>query len=110
MVSKKPHAAIRKPAALRRGDTVAIVAPASPIEKELLEAGCKRLEAMGYEPLYVPEILDCDLYFAGSVHRRTDELQGMFVREDVGAVLCARGGYGSNYLLEKLDWKKLQKH
>ena len=49
MSAAKSHASMRKPPALRPGDTVAIVAPASPIEKELLDAGCRRLEAMGYK-------------------------------------------------------------
>src|SRR5438105_2120907 len=110
MVSKKSHAGMRKPASLRRGDAVAIVAPSSPIEKELLDAGCKRLETMGYRPLYLPAILDRDLYFAGTAKRRARELEEMFGRDDVRAVLCARGGYGSNYLLEEVAWKKLQRH
>src|SRR5205823_3374385 len=110
MVSKKSHAGMRKPAFLRRGDVVAIVAPSSPIERELLDAGCKRLETMGYRPLYLPAILDRDLYFAGTAKRRARELEEMFGRDDVRAVLCARGGYGSNYLLEQVDWKKLQRH
>ena len=82
MVSKKSHAGMRKPAPLRRGDTVAIVAPSSPIEKELLDAGCKRLETMGYRPLYLPAILDRDLYFAGTAKRRARELEEMFGRDD----------------------------
>jgi muramoyltetrapeptide carboxypeptidase len=110
MSAKKSHAGMRKPKALRTGDTVAIVAPASPIEKELLDAGCKRLQRMGYRPLYLPTILNRDLYFAGSVERRARELEEMSARDDVRAILCARGGYGSNYLLEKLDWKKIKGH
>src|SRR5438270_13168818 len=102
MSAAKSHASMRKPPALRSGDTVAIVAPASPIEKELLDAGCGKLEAMGYKPFYLPSILDRDLYFAGSAARRAHELEEMFVNDDVRALLCARGGYGSNYLLDKL--------
>ena len=55
-------------------------------------------------------ILDQDLYFAGSAQRRTQELEEMFVREEVRAILCARGGYGSNYLLERLDIEKIKAH
>jgi muramoyltetrapeptide carboxypeptidase len=58
---------------------------------------------MGYRPFYLPSILDRDLYFAGSVKRRVDELHEMFRRKEVRAVLCARGGYGCNYLLPHLD-------
>src|SRR5262245_55115401 len=92
-----------KPPALRSGDKVGIVAPASNIKRELLEQGTGRLRQMGYEPVYFESILDRDLYFAGSVERRARELEAMFERKDIRAILCARGGYGSNYLPLALD-------
>ena len=99
-----------KPGALRAGDRVAIVAPASNIKRELLEAGCDSLRAAGYEPLYLPSILDHDLYFAGPVERRARELEEMFVRDDIRAIVCARGGYGANYLLNAIDIRKIAAH
>jgi muramoyltetrapeptide carboxypeptidase len=100
----------RKPPALVPGDTVGIVAPASNIQPGMLEAGVLALERMGYRPFYQPSILDQDLYFAGSVKRRARELEEMFERDDIRAILCARGGYGSNYLLEELDLEKIAAH
>jgi len=91
------------PLALQPGDTVGIIAPAGPIETGALEAGCATLLRMGYQPFYLPSILDRDLYFAGSAERRLHELHEMFRRREVRAVLCARGGYGCNYLLPRLD-------
>jgi muramoyltetrapeptide carboxypeptidase len=104
-----------KPRALRAGDKVGIVAPASNIKREALEAGCEGLRRAGYEPFYFDSILDRDLYFAGSVERRAKELEEMFVRDDVRAIICARGGYGSNYLLPTpssngLDFQKIAAH
>lgn len=95
-----------KPPALKPGDTVGIVAPASNVKRADLEAGCEGLRRAGYQPVYSDTILDKDLYFAGSVERRTRELEEMFVRTDVRAIICARGGYGANYLLETLDLRK----
>jgi muramoyltetrapeptide carboxypeptidase len=65
------------------------------------------LQALGYKPVYFDSIFDRDLYFAGSRERRARELEEMFVREDVRAILCARGGYGTNYLLTALDPQKI---
>jgi muramoyltetrapeptide carboxypeptidase len=96
-----------KPPALRPGDTVGIVAPASNIKREVLEKGCERLQQLGYTPVYSESILEQDWYFAGSVDRRARELEEMFVRPEVRAILCARGGYGSNYLLRELDPGKI---
>jgi muramoyltetrapeptide carboxypeptidase len=99
-----------KPPALRPGDTIGIVAPASNVKREDLEAGCEGLRRAGYRPFYFDSILEQDLYFAGSAQRRARELEDMFQREDVRAIVCARGGYGSNYLLEALEWKTIKAH
>ena len=96
-----------KPRALRPGDKVGIVAPASNVKREMLEAGCDGLRRAGYEPFYFESILERDLYFAGPAERRARELEDMFVRDDIRAIVCARGGYGSNYLLPSLDSKAL---
>ena len=97
-----------RPPALRPGDVVGIVAPASNINKDDLEAGCTALQRAGYRPFYFDSIAEKELYFAGSIERRARELQDMFARREVRAILCARGGYGSNYLLGKLDPEKIK--
>src|SRR2546427_4012673 len=99
-----------KPPTLRPGDIVGIVAPASDVKREALEAGCEMLRSLGYRPFYFDSLFDRDLYFAGSVERRARELEEMFVRDEVRAILCARGGYGSNYLFETLDLGKIKRH
>lgn len=99
-----------KPPALRPGDTIGIIAPASNIKRELLETGCIAIEQLGYKPFYFDSILEQDLYFAGTVDRRLSELQKMFSRDDIKAILCARGGYGANYLLNRLDLGNLLAH
>ncbi len=87
-----------------------IVAPASNIKRELLDAGCDGLRRAGYEPFYFESILDRDLSFAGSVERRARELQEMFARHDVRAIICARGGYGANYLLSAIKPAAIAAH
>ncbi len=99
-----------KPPTLKPGDVVGIVAPASDIKRELLEAGCDALRELGYKPFYFDSILERDSYFAGSHERRAHELQEMFERDDVRAIICARGGYGSNYLLNALDLPRIASH
>src|SRR5579859_274195 len=99
-----------KPAALLAGDVVGIVAPASPVLRDQLEAGCATLERMGYRSFFLASIFEEDLFFAGSAERRAHELEEMFERAEVKAIICARGGYGSNYLLPRLDFKKIAKN
>jgi muramoyltetrapeptide carboxypeptidase len=109
-MSSASHNPRNKPPALRPGDKVGIIAPASNVKRELLDAGCAGLRRAGYEPFYFESILDRDLYFAGSADRRVRELEDMFVRDDIRAIVCVRGGYGSNYLLPKMDLKKIAAH
>jgi muramoyltetrapeptide carboxypeptidase len=90
---------IIRPPALRKGDKVALIAPASSFSRDGFLAGCERLRQMGYEPVYAQDIFDRDLYFAGAAERRSRELSEFWQREDVRALICVRGGYGANYLL-----------
>ena len=99
-----------RPPALRQGDTVGIVAPASGFRREDFETGCDRLRALGYQPFYLQSIFERDLYFAGSAERRISELHEMFRRPEVTAIVCARGGYGCNYLLPQLDLDLIRAH
>lgn len=99
-----------KPPALRPGDSIAIVAPASNINRRLFEQGSNVLREFGYRPVFLESIFDRDLYFAGTLDRRIRELEEMLTRDDVRAILCARGGYGSNYLVGRLDLAKIVSH
>ncbi|HTS36058.1 MAG TPA: LD-carboxypeptidase [Candidatus Solibacter sp.] len=99
-----------KPPALRPGDTVGIVAPASSVNRADFLAGCEALRRAGYRPFYFESIFDRDLFFAGALDRRVRELEEMFTRDDVRAIICARGGYGANYLLSQFDLEKVAAH
>ena len=99
-----------KPPALKPGDRIGLLAPASSFNRDAFLTGCERLRQMGYEPIYSTEIFNRDLYFAGSAERRVNELHDLLRRDDITALICVRGGYGSNYLLEKLDFALFRHH
>lgn len=92
-----------RPAPLSPGDTVGIIAPASPIERDQFDAGCAALRSLGYEIFYFDSIFERQRYFSGSLQRRVEEFHAMFSRPEIKAVVCARGGYGCNYLLPEID-------
>src|SRR2546428_13062311 len=95
-----------KPPTLKPGDVVGIVAPASDIKRELLEAGCDALRELGYKPFYFDSILERDSYFAGSHERRADESQERVERGDVRGNICGPGGGGAEYLPYSLQLPK----
>jgi len=100
-----------KPAALQPGDTVGVVAPASPFDREGFERSCENWRARGYTVVFDDSIFDREPpYFAGAPERRARNLLEMFCRPEIRAVLCARGGYGSNYLFDKIDLDVVRRH
>lgn len=92
-----------KPRALKPGDTLAVVSPASPIEPEKLQAGLGVIESWGYRTQLLPNALKRSEYLAGSDAERAADLMEAFANPDYAAVLCARGGYGCARLLPYLD-------
>jgi muramoyltetrapeptide carboxypeptidase len=94
---------IHKPAPLRRGGRIGIVAPAGCVENEELTAGLTAIREQGFEVELAPGIHDRKGYLAGSGEVRAQDLSAFFLREDIDAVFCARGGFGSVQLLPFLD-------
>jgi muramoyltetrapeptide carboxypeptidase len=92
-----------KPRALRPGDTVALVSPASPLTAERLEFVTGVLAEEGLRVKVMPHALDQADYLAGSDEARAQDLQAAFADPDVHAVLCTRGGYGCARLFPFLD-------
>jgi muramoyltetrapeptide carboxypeptidase len=94
---------MKKPRALRAGDRIAIVAPASPFDRDEFDAGVDEVRRLGFEPVYDDRVFARAGYVAGAAADRAAALMEAFTRSDVAAVLCARGGYGSAQLLPLLD-------
>ncbi len=89
---------------LRRGSRVAVVSPASAARAELVERGCARLRAFGYEPVVMPHALGRGpLYYAGTAGERVADLHAAFADATIDGVICTRGGWGSAELLPLLD-------
>lgn len=98
---------IRKPPPLRRGDVIAIFAPAGPVDPRKLSRGVARLAAAGYVPETADGVLTKDGYFAGSdAHRAAQASWAIFLPE-ARAVMAARGGYGTSRILPRIDWGRM---
>jgi len=96
--------------ALRIGDTIGIVAPASNVEKDSLLKGVYELERLGFRVRYSDSIFSKYYYFAGPHEDRTQELLGMFEDPEIDAIFCARGGYGCHHLLPLLSPELVKSH
>jgi muramoyltetrapeptide carboxypeptidase len=94
--------AVYKPAALRRGGKIGVVAPAGCVDDEWLTAGVHALRTEGFEVELAPGIYDRKGYLAGDDQKRARDLEDFFCRRDLDAIFCARGGFGSIQLLPHL--------
>jgi muramoyltetrapeptide carboxypeptidase len=96
--------------ALRRGDTVGVAAPASPVPRTEFHAALGTLRRLGLHPIYRPDICDRHLYVSRPDAARADELTDLFLNPAVKAIFCACPGYGSLRLLPLLPWEQLRNH
>lgn len=98
------------PGRLKKGDLIGLVTPGSSVSEEELNNCILKLEEMGFRTTYNDSVLSEYGYFAGKDQERAEELMEMFSREDVDAIWCVRGGYGSVRTLDLLDYELIKKN
>jgi len=101
---------IRKPAPLRRGDGIGVVAPAGAVDEESLEAGVQVLDNAGFRVRLGAAVRKKSGFLAGSDAERATDLHEMFCDPEIKAIITARGGYGSGRLLPLLDPAVVREH
>jgi len=100
---------IIKPAKLKTGDVVGIIAPASaPVDPTKLENGIRYIESNGYRIELGKNVNKIDGYLAGTDQERADDLNSMFKNRYVKAIFCLRGGYGASRILDKINYKLIR--
>ncbi len=92
------------PKRLNPGDTIGLITPSGPINKQQLDNAVSQLKSLGFNTYYEESVLDQYGYFAGKDADRASELNKMFGNEKVDAILCVRGGYGAIRILDMLDY------
>lgn len=92
-----------KPRALRSGDRVAVVAPASSLARAEFDAGIDELRRLGYEPVFEESVFARARYTAGDAGLRAGAFRRAWADDTVAALIAVRGGYGSVQMLPLLD-------
>ena len=93
---------MRKPRALRSGDRIAVVAPASAFARVEFDAGVAELRALGFDPVYEESVFERRAYAAGSAATRAAAFERAWLDPEIAALIAVRGGYGSVHLLPLL--------
>ncbi len=92
-----------KPRVVRRGDRVAVVAPASPFRREDFDRGVSELERLGFRPVFDERVFERRGYVAGDPTVRAAAIARAWRDDSIAAVMVARGGYGSVQVLPQLS-------
>ena len=92
-----------KPAPLKPGDKVALLAPSSPVPADVLEKAIRSIEFLGLVPSVYKSCTLHHGYLAGTDNARASDINRAFADDSIKGVFCLRGGYGTMRLLPLLD-------
>jgi muramoyltetrapeptide carboxypeptidase len=100
-----------KPKALKRGDTIAIVAPASSATnpEEIVQARAN-VESIGFKVKMGTHLSDSWGYFAGTDANRASDVNQAFRDPEVSGIFCYTGGYGAGRILDLLDYHTIRQN
>ncbi len=110
MARHAPGTALTRPPRMKPGDLVAAPATAGVVPADRLRMGVERLEEWGLRVRLGEHVLDRDpglSYLAGSDRMRAADFTDAWLDPDVSMVMIARGGYGSQRVVDLVDWRRL---
>ncbi|ANW17372.1 S66 peptidase family protein [Streptomyces clavuligerus] len=102
---------LTRPRRLRPGARVAVVAPCGPVPEDRLEEGLAVLRSWDLDPVVSPHVRDGHRqfgYLSAYDGDRARDLTEAWCDPSVDAVLCARGGYGAQRMVDRLDWGSIR--
>jgi len=100
---------VHKPSPLVPGTRIGVIAPAGCVDRLSLLAGVAAIEAQGYAVELAQGVFQTKGYLAGDPASRAGDLTNFFCRDDIAAIFCARGGFGSIQMLDYLS-AEINKH
>ncbi|MGH7665282.1 MAG: S66 peptidase family protein [Gemmatimonadaceae bacterium] len=101
---------MRRPPLLVAGARIALVAPAGPLAGiHEVQRGIANIESLGWVPSVGAHLLERTGYLAGSDDLRLSDLNLALADDDVDGIWCARGGYGTMRLLDRIDFGALRR-
>ena len=85
---------------------ISLIAPARKVSLEEMSFAFDYIRSRGHNPVYDERLFDSCHQFAGDDERRAALVQEYLDRDDIDVILCARGGYGTLRIIDKLDFDK----
>lgn len=99
------------PPSLKFNDKVVIIAPAGRADKTAFQSGLKILKSWGLNPViakYAQGEHNPFYTFSGNDEQRLADIQTAIDEVETRAIICVRGGYGTNRIIDKIDFSSLK--
>lgn len=93
---------------LKKGDTVAFVAPSSFVKKDIIKPSLEYFNEMGLNVLLADNLYKEYRYMAGNDKTRADIINKVFANKKIKALICVKGGAGSTRILPYLDYELIK--
>ncbi|HEY9257569.1 MAG TPA: LD-carboxypeptidase [Chitinophaga sp.] len=97
------------PPYLKPGDIIGITCPAGYIKREEIQPAIRIMESWGFNIRIGKTVGDRDFSFGGTDAERLADLQAMLNDEDIKAIMCGRGGYGTARIVDQLEFSRFQR-
>ncbi|HSG67307.1 MAG TPA: LD-carboxypeptidase [Bacteroidales bacterium] len=101
---------IVRPPDLKPGDLIGIVAPARKVSREEMAPAISMIKQWGYGVVEGQHLYGENNQFSGTDQERSADMQCMLDDDAVRAIFCARGGYGSVRIIDKIDFSGFRNH
>ncbi|MBR3945931.1 MAG: LD-carboxypeptidase [Bacteroidales bacterium] len=101
---------MKTPKYLSKGSRIAIVSPAGYINPDFVASAEAYLKSAGYEVEIGQHCLGRHNQMASTDDQRLADLQQAIDNPKVDAILCSRGGYGVNHIIDKIDMSQFEKN
>lgn len=97
-----------KPHSLKKGDTIALVAPSSPTDLSLINKSINAVENLGLNVVVGTSCFSKHGFLSGTDNVRANDINSMFENKDIKGIFCLRGGYGSARILDLIDYEMIK--
>jgi len=98
------------PPYLKPGNKIGIISTARKLTESELEPALIVFADWGLEVVLGKHLFDEDNQYAGTDKQRAADLQGMLNDDEIRAIICARGGYGTVRIIDRIDFNRFLKY
>jgi Uncharacterized proteins, homologs of microcin C7 resistance protein MccF len=100
-----------KPKGLTLNSTIGIIAPSSPCyETNKILRSVEVLKGMGFKIAVGESVYERKGYLSGEDSVRAKDINEFFLRKDIDGIMCLRGGYGIQRVLDKIDYEAIRQN